>query len=69
MAELPRHQALSDATGDAFRSSRLDKMLSNFAASYKLYWLKHARLKIRERSALPRCKADRKRTNAKMRLQ
>ena len=40
MAELPRHQALSDATGDAFRSSRLDKMLSNFAASYKLYWLR-----------------------------
>lgn len=40
MAELSRHQALSDATGDAFRSSRLDKMLSNFAASYKLYWLR-----------------------------
>ena len=40
MAELPGNQALSDATGDAFRSSRLDKMLSNFAASYKLYWLR-----------------------------
>ncbi|MBP3884466.1 MAG: hypothetical protein J6D54_05965 [Olsenella sp.] len=40
MAELPRHQALTDATGDAFRSSRLDRMLSNFAASYKLYWLR-----------------------------
>lgn len=40
MAELPRHQALTDATGDSFRSSRLDRMLSNFAASYKLYWLR-----------------------------
>lgn len=40
MAELPGHQALVNATGDAFRSSRLDKMLSNFAASYKLYWLR-----------------------------
>ena len=40
MAELPGNQTLSDATGDAFRSSRLDKMLSNFAASYKLYWLR-----------------------------
>lgn len=40
MAELPRHQALINATGDAFRSSRLDRMLSNFSASYKLYWLR-----------------------------
>ena len=40
MAELPRHQALTDATGDSFRSSRLDRMLSNYTASYKLYWLR-----------------------------
>ncbi len=40
MAELPGNQALIDATGDAFRSSRLERMLSNFAASYKLYWLR-----------------------------
>ena len=40
MAELPSNQALTDATGDAFRSSRLDRMLSDFTASYKLYWLR-----------------------------
>jgi hypothetical protein len=40
MAELPRDQALTQATGDAFKSSRLDLMLRNFAASYKLYWLR-----------------------------
>ena len=40
MVELPGNQALTDATGDAFKSSRLDLMLRNFAASYKLYWLR-----------------------------
>lgn len=40
MAELPAAEALVGATGDAFKSSRLDQMLRNFAASYKLYWLK-----------------------------
>ena len=28
------------STGDAFRASRLERMLSNFTASYKLYFLK-----------------------------
>lgn len=40
MAGLPHHEALTEATGDAFRSSRLDRMLANFSASYKLYWLR-----------------------------
>ena len=40
MAELPFAETLIAATGDAFKSSRLDQMLRNFAASYKLYWLK-----------------------------
>ena len=40
MAEPSADQALVAATGDAFKSSRLDQMLRNFAASYKLYWLK-----------------------------
>lgn len=26
-------------TGDAFRSSRMQRMLSNLTTSYKLYWL------------------------------
>ena len=33
-------ETLVAATGDAFKSSRLDQMLRNFTASYKLYWLK-----------------------------
>ncbi len=40
MAELSATQTLTAATGDAFKSSRLDQMLRNFTASYKLYWLK-----------------------------
>ena len=40
MVELPAQETLIAATGDAFKSSRLDQMLRNFAASYKLYWLK-----------------------------
>ena len=40
MAELPSSEMLVTATGDAFKSSRLDRMLRNFSASYKLYWLK-----------------------------
>ncbi|MDO4539180.1 MAG: hypothetical protein Q4B54_13530 [Coriobacteriales bacterium] len=32
--------ALSQATGDAFKSSRLNLMLSQLTASYKLYWLR-----------------------------
>ena len=40
MAELLGDQALVAATGDAFKSSRLELMLSNLTASYKLYWLK-----------------------------
>lgn len=40
MAQQPFAETLVTATGDAFKSSRLDQMLRNFAASYKLYWLK-----------------------------
>ena len=40
MGKLPGNQALAAATGDAFRSSRLDRMMSHFVASYKLYWLR-----------------------------
>ena len=40
MAELPVEETLVTATGDAFKSSRLDQMLRNFTASYKPYWLK-----------------------------
>ena len=42
MAELLGAQGVGTllGTGDAFKSSRLERMLSNFAASYKMYWLK-----------------------------
>lgn len=40
MAELLGAQGSLLGTGDAFKSSRLERMLSNFAASYKLYWFK-----------------------------
>ena len=40
MAQQPFAETLVMATDDAFKSSRLDQMLRNFAASYKLYWLK-----------------------------
>ena len=42
MAELLGTQGVGAllGTGDAFKSSRLERMLSNFAASYKIYWLK-----------------------------
>ena len=40
MPAATRSNALTSATGDEFRSSRLELMLSHFTASYKLYWLR-----------------------------
>jgi len=40
MAQLLGDQTLVNATGDAFKSSRLERMLTGFSASYKLYWFK-----------------------------
>ena len=39
MVERPGEAALLAATGDAFKSSHLERMLTNLTASYKLYWL------------------------------
>lgn len=39
MVERPGEASLLAATDDAFKSSHLERMLTNLTASYKLYWL------------------------------
>lgn len=40
LLNTPQDLILVDTLGDAFKSSRMERMLRNLTASYKLYWLR-----------------------------